>query len=78
MKIDRYTKVVLTVVALALALIAMRPLFSPTPSYAARAIEYKVVNYGTGGPAKEKRLNEMGKDGWDLVLDVDGLMVMKR
>ena len=79
MTIDRYTKVMLTVIALSLALIAMRPLFSPTPSYAARAIEYKLVSHdGRASLLMEKELQQLGKEGWELVWEIYGSFVLKR
>jgi hypothetical protein len=60
---DWYTKAVLTVIATALATIALRPGLVPTPSYAARKIEYKVVR--AFAPI-ESALNELGNDRWDV------------
>jgi hypothetical protein len=80
MKIDSYTKLVLTVIALALAVIAVRPLLSPTPSYAQRAIQYKVMILGMNFPdqASLARLNEMGKEGWDIATVIGATAVMKK
>lgn len=78
MKIDRYTKVVLTVIALALVVVATRPVLSPTHSYAARSIEYKLV----AGPSYEDvetKLKVVGKEGWDVagVLDRAHVLVKR-
>jgi hypothetical protein len=43
MLIDRYTKVVLTFIAIALGMIAVRPILAPSVSLAAKPIEYKVL-----------------------------------
>ena len=65
MKIDRYTRITLTIIALSLAVIAARLSFNPVPSYAARAVEFK-VGTAQSFPALESALNQFGKDGWDL------------
>ena len=45
MKIDRFTKAMLAIIALTLVVIAVKPLLIPTQSYAARKIEYKLVRF---------------------------------
>ena len=45
MKIDMFTRAMLAIIALALTVIAVRPLLAPTPSYAGRKIEYKLVDF---------------------------------
>ena len=74
MRTDWYAKTVLTVIAVALATIALRPLLVPTPGYAAPVIEYKVTSYNQRQPqAFEASLNDLGKQGWELVaLDFGG------
>ncbi|HXZ43459.1 MAG TPA: hypothetical protein VEH53_01430 [archaeon] len=68
MKIDRYTKVVLTVIAITLIIIALKPLSDPKPSYAARAIEYKLGLFPQPPSVSwERSFNEFGEQGWELV-----------
>ena len=68
MKIDRYTKVVLTVIAITLTVIALKPLSDPKPSYAARAIEYKLGLFPQPPSVSwERSFNEFGEQGWELV-----------
>ncbi len=67
MKTDWYTKILLTLIAVALTLLAGRPVFVPTPSYAERPIEYKVFSFQhLSRDAAEAQLNKLGKAGWDL------------
>jgi hypothetical protein len=65
-----------------LGLIALRPLLVPPPSYAAKKIEYKVVDLSGPGAHQrvESRLTELGNDGWDLAAVVQGVgvTIMKR
>ncbi len=68
MQIDRYTKIVLTVIAIALTVIALTPLSATRPSYAARAIEYKLgLLPQPPSVSWEKSFNEFGEQGWELV-----------
>jgi hypothetical protein len=77
MKLDRYTKTVLTVIAGLLALWVLRPTLTGTPSYAANPIQYKVVESLRGSP--ETTLNQHGKEGWELVwVYPTGIHVFKR
>ena len=45
MKIDMFTRAMLAIIALALTVIAVRPLLAPTQSYAGRKIDYKLVRF---------------------------------
>jgi len=79
MPTDRYTKIVLTLIAMLLAVIAFKPLLHPTPSYAAHPTQYKVVEtpqLWRGGWRPEQKaavmaqatqiLNGWAKDGWEV------------
>jgi hypothetical protein len=79
MRIDGYTKALLTIIALALVVIAVRPLLSPTPSYAAKVILYKV--YGQPGfdtNSMEFELNNLGRQGWDFAGVAGNRIIMKQ
>ncbi|HYL80258.1 MAG TPA: hypothetical protein VEU07_05565 [Candidatus Acidoferrum sp.] len=68
MRIDRYTKLVLTLIAVALTVIAIRPLSDPRPSYAAGSVEYKLtLVQQPPSPSWERTFNELGAQGWELV-----------
>ena len=78
MKIDRYVKTVLTVIAALLALLVLRPILASTPSHAANPIQYKIVD--SRGSSPESTLNQYGKEGWELVwvYQQTGIHVFKR
>jgi hypothetical protein len=83
MRIDWYTKVVLTLIALALATIALRTTLEPSASYAARAIQYKAFQQRSSSPRSaaedlETSLNKLGADGWDFAGMSGSFVVMKR
>lgn len=79
MKIDRYTTLLLTVIAVALVVIAVRPSLSPVPSYAARSVEYKLMKFVEDPQKMEVLLNKLGKEGWDMAgIFQDGFVAMKR
>ena len=70
MKFDLFTKISLIIIVVLLALNIILPILSsPTPSYAAKNIQYKVINYEEAGGKEsfEKLLNEYGKEGWELI-----------
>ena len=80
MRIDGYTRALLTAIALALTVLAVRPLLAPAPSYAARAIEYRIISVpdSTRNNVLLEKLNSLGKDGWEAILFVGDGVVMKR
>lgn len=43
--IDRYTKIVLTVIAVSLALLALQPFYAPTPAQASDGDLMNIENY---------------------------------
>jgi len=68
MKESRFTKVLLIIIIVLLALNIVLPILSnPMPSYAARLIQYKVSEMAGGAGDTEKILNEYGKEGWELI-----------
>jgi hypothetical protein len=77
MNVDRYTKALLTIIALALVVIAARPLFTPSPSYAAKA-EYKVFRHAQAVAEVESQLNDLGRQGWEFVGSIGNGIVVKR
>lgn len=83
MKTDVYTKAVLTVTALALTVIALRPIFDPGAAYAASPARY--LTKRSSEFLMEKDLNGFALKGWRLVTIVrepsggDGLsLVLER
>lgn len=84
MKFDLFTKISLIIIVVLLALNIILPILSsPAPSYAAKNIQYKVIDYHAKIPNKEnveKLLNEYGKEGWEFVAFEWnlGLCVLKR
>ena len=71
MKFDLFTKISLIIIVVLLALNIILPILSsPTPSYAAKNIQYKVINSGKVSRDKEnfeKLFNEYGKEGWEFI-----------
>jgi len=71
MKFDLFTKISLIIIVVLLALNIILPLLSsPAPSYAAKNIQYKVINSEKVSRDKEnfeKLFNEYGKEGWEFV-----------
>ena len=79
MRGDWYTKTVLTVIALALATLAVKPLVTPSPSYAARPIEYKLTKVPNWfAHPSEDILNKLGQEGWDIAYGFGEFIVLKR
>ena len=84
MKFDLFTKISLIIIVVLLALnIILSILSSPAPSYAAKNIQYKVINSEEVPRDKEnfeKLFNEYGKEGWEFVaLELQwGFYVFKR
>lgn len=61
--------VVLVVIAVALSIIAARSVLAPSPSLAAQAIQYNVVEGPAPGASVNTvqwELNRMGSGGWEL------------
>jgi len=87
MKSDLFIRTLLIIIIILLALSIIMPLLSnPATSYAAKNIEYKVVNYsdfaesGKDLEKCEKIFNEYGKEGWEYInhmLDTD-FVIFKR
>lgn len=71
MKFDLFTKISLIIIVVLLALNIILPILSsPVPSYAAKNIQYKVINSEKVSRDKEnfeKLFNEYGKEGWEFV-----------
>jgi len=81
MKGDLCIKISLIIIVVLLALNIILPILSsPAPSYAAKNIQYKVINYEEvrGKESFEKLLNEYGEEGWDLIGLVLNWYVFKR
>ena len=71
MKGDLFIKTSLIIIVVLLALNIILPILSsPVPSYAAKNIQYKVINSEKVSRDKEnfeKLFNEYGKEGWEFV-----------
>jgi hypothetical protein len=68
MRIDRFTKTCLLAIVVLLSIFVVKPVFEPRYSYAAKSIEYKVIEFTHQAQPKEWEtvLNQYGKDGWEL------------
>ena len=84
MKENRFIKVVLIIIGVLLSLnLIVLLLSNPTPSYAAKSIQYKVVRSEEVPRDEEnfeKLFNEYGKEGWEFVgFELQwGLYIFKR
>jgi hypothetical protein len=88
MKGDLFIRNLLIIIVTLLALNIILPILSnPATSYAAKNIEYKVIsitdlpydpNKGYLAEPTEKIFNEYGKEGWECIDDVMGLVIFKR
>lgn len=84
MKESRFTKVLLIIIGVLLSLnLVVLLLSNPPSSYAAKNIQYKVINSEKVSRDKEnfeKLFNEYGKEGWEFVgLELGrGFYVFKR
>ena len=83
MKIDSFVRVLLIIIATLLVLNVILPMLSnPSVSYAAKNVEYKVVDASKldYGPQLEIFLNELGKEGWEYIPKHpwDSYMIFKR
>jgi len=71
MKCDLFIKISLIMIVVLLALNIILPILSnPATSYAAKNIQYKVINSDEVPRDKEnfeKLFNEYGKEGWEFV-----------
>ena len=70
MKFDLFTKISLIIIVVLLALNIILPILSnPVPSYAAKNIQYKVIDYPKDKNKEnfEKLFNEYGKEDWEFV-----------
>ena len=66
MKPDLYTKAVLTVIALLLAVIALRPVLIPRPVHAATGHTYK-VDSAESTVTVQNMLDKYSAGGWEVV-----------
>ena len=84
MKNYLFIRTLLIIIVVLLALNIILPILSnPVPSYAAKSIQYKVINIEEVPRDKEnfeKLFNEYGKEGWEFVaLELQwGFYVFKR
>ena len=71
MQLDRFTKAFLLIISISLTILVSKPIFEVKESYAKKNIEYKVVAvgpYNAKAEALEKKIQQMGNEGWELVL----------
>jgi hypothetical protein len=78
MMAERYLRLVLTVVALALLVIAGRLLVTPDRSEASRPFEYRYVLYTQSYIRDEQILNQLGQEGWEVVTATHQGFLLKR
>ena len=78
MNADRYTKAVLTLIALCLVVIAFRSFLIVSPAAAARKIEYRVVNLGGSRDAWPGTLTPLGNEGWEIAALDSPVAIMRR
>lgn len=84
MKENRFIKVVLIIIGVLLSLnLVVLLLSNPPTSYAAKNIQYKVINCEEAPFEKEnfeKLFNEYGKEGWEFIgLEIGrGFYIFKR
>jgi hypothetical protein len=78
MTTERYTRLVLTIVAFALVVIAGRLLMATDRSEAARPIEYRYVMYTQSYTRDEEILNRLGREGWEVVTATHQGFLLKR
>ena len=76
---DQTTKILLLTMIALLALLLFKPDFTPSPSYAAKPVQYKVVSQKVESfEDLEAALNGYGSEGWELVAYGFGPMIFKR
>jgi len=83
MRDDKVSRLLLGLIALFLGVIAIRPLVAPAPSAAAKPVRYRIIE-DTARPLRpefkefETLLNQVGKEGWELVTLVRGAVILKQ
>ena len=78
MSANRYFRLALMVAALALLLLGGRLLVAPGRSDAARAFEYRYVMYTQSYIRDEEILNQLGREGWEVVAATHQGFLLKR
>jgi hypothetical protein len=63
---NRFSKVCLMVIALSLAIIALRPIVSPQPARAANHYKYLFERINWQPESIQDELNKRGAEGWEL------------
>ena len=89
MKSDLFTRILLIIIVTLLALNVLLPTLSNPPvSYAAKNIEYKIIDteapdlvkLGTMRTTQQLEIffNELGKEGWEYIERIGFLIIFKR
>jgi hypothetical protein len=78
MNVDRVTKLLWIIVALAFLTVTGKLLLTPTWSYANRPMEYKYILYTQSYLKDEELLNQLGREGWEVVGATHQGFIMKR
>ncbi|MBI3755337.1 MAG: DUF4177 domain-containing protein [Deltaproteobacteria bacterium] len=67
MQIDKFTKACLLAIVILLTILVVKPVFEARESYAAKTVQYEVVDSTLNPDNANKVLNEQAKNGWELV-----------
>jgi hypothetical protein len=68
MQIDRFTKTLLLAIIVLLTILVVKPVFQASIIYGGKGIEYRVIALPDADLGEwEKVLNQLGKDGWELI-----------
>jgi len=74
---SKFTQSLLSVIAVLLFWLAIKPYVSTTVAHASAPVQYKVVRIEAHNvpmaPEEELQLNALGKDGWSLVECAGGI-----